>query len=260
MAEPQADSLLEKLRRTGLSRYESSVYLALMQDRTARVAEISRRTGVPQPKVYQALDSLVEKGFCTLGSDAVNRYQPVAPQLALETRLTNLKKEEGSVRELADELERVFASGANAQRWAPPIEIVKGLPQIRRLLVERIHEAEQEILYFGQAPQVPALEVAKALWDRSQAGVAQRLIFEEGYFEPSSERDEEDDLLLGLRGEKRWAKMLPTKMLVIDRKVALLSISRPASESFLVLVFRQAGLVAHCLASFEYAWERARAA
>ena len=32
-------------------------------------ARIARRTGVPQPKVYQALDSLVEKGFCAVGAD-----------------------------------------------------------------------------------------------------------------------------------------------------------------------------------------------
>ena len=62
----KTESLIANLRQVGLSRYEASVYLGLVCDQTARVAEISRRTGVPQPKVYQALESLIEKGCCSL--------------------------------------------------------------------------------------------------------------------------------------------------------------------------------------------------
>jgi sugar-specific transcriptional regulator TrmB len=258
MIDRETPALLEKLRRAGLSRYESAVYLGLVQDRTARVAEISRRTGVPQPKVYQALESLVEKGFCTLGSAAIHRYRPIAPRVALAARLTQLKDEQKEVEELTGELEQLFAAGAQDRLWAPPIEIVKGMSEIRRMLVERIQEARRTILYFGQAPQVPALEVAQALWERAKAGVALRLIFERDYFEQGSERGEEDDLLLSLPGERRWAEELPTKMLIADESVALLSIAKPGSESFLVLALRQEGLVAHCRASFEHAWERAR--
>ncbi len=259
MSDPQTEILLDKLRRAGLSRYEASVYLGLVQDRTARVAEISRRTGVPQPKVYQALESLVEKGFCALGSDVVNRYRPIPPGLAFETHLAGLKQEELALRQLAGELEGIYASGAEERRWAPPIEIVKGLPQIRRLLSEEIQQARAEIHYMGQAPQVPALEVAKALWDRAQAGVQLRMLLEDGYFEAGEQqRVEEDDLLVSLPAERRWTPEVPSKMIVIDSRVALLSIARTGSEGLLALALRQAGLVAHCLASFEHAWERAR--
>ena len=44
----QQESLVESLREIGLNRYEANVYLGLVSDQTARVAEISRRTGVPQ--------------------------------------------------------------------------------------------------------------------------------------------------------------------------------------------------------------------
>jgi len=258
MPDPLPEVLLERLRRAGLSRYESLVYLGLVQDRNARVVEIARRTGVPQPKVYQALDSLVEKGFCALGSDSVNRYRPIEPKLAFTSRSTQLEEERAAVLALAEELEQVFLAGAGEERWAPPIEIVKGLPPIRALLSERIRAARSEVLYFGQAPQVPALEVAKSLWDKAQAGVTLRLVFEDGYFANGEERGEEDDLLRRIPGESRWIDKLPSKMLIVDGSIALLSVAKPGSEGFLLLVLRQKGLVGHCLASFERSWERAR--
>lgn len=252
------DTRLERLRRSGLSRYESLVYLGLVQDRNARVVEIARRTGVPQPKVYQALDSLVEKGFCAIGSDSVNRYRPVEPELALKAQLERLGAQAAEVQGLSRELSAVYRSGAEEQRWAPPIEIVKGLPQIQSLLVQQIHKARSEILYFGQSPQTPALEVAKALWERVHGGVRARLLFDSGYFEGAAERGEEDALLRSLEAEKRVVPKLPAKMILVDGTTAMLSVSRPGSEGFLVLVLRQPGLAAMCVAAFESFWAGAR--
>src|SRR5262245_19044532 len=181
--EPPSDARVERLRQAGLSRYEALVYLGLVQDRNARVVEVARRTGVPQPKVYQALNALVEKGFCAVGCDAVNRYRPVEPRQALDAQRHRLDSQQAELQALATELDDLYRSGAEEQRWAPPVEIVKGLPQIRSLLVERVRLARSEILYFGQAPQFPARDVAQALWDRAQAGLRVRLIFEEGYFD-----------------------------------------------------------------------------
>lgn len=259
MDEQLPDRLLERLRKAGLSRYESLVYHGFVQDRNARVVEIARRTGVPQPKVYQALDSLVEKGFCAVGADAVNRYRPIDPELALQGQVARLGEQQSDVRALSKELAELYRSGEAEQRWAPPIEIVKGLPQVRVLLVESVKQARSEILYFGQSPQVPALEVAQAMWERAEAGVKLRLLFDERYFDGVEERREEDDLLRKVKSEKRRVKDLPSKMIVIDRSTALLSVSKPGSEGFLVLVLRQEGLTGHTLASFEYHWARGKA-
>lgn len=257
MSDPPADAMLERLRNAGLSRYEALVYLGLVQDRNARVVEIARRTGVPQPKVYQALDALVEKGFCAVGADGVNRYRPVDPKLALEGEITRLGEQEAEVKALAEELGATYRSGLAEQRWAPPIEIVKGLPQIRTLIAEQVHQAKTEILYMGQSPQAPALEVAQALWERVETGVRLRLMFDDRYFQYTEERGEEDELLRRVRGERRRVEQLPSKMIIVDRATAMLSVSKPGSEGFLVLVLRQEGLVAHCINSYEHVWARA---
>lgn len=260
MVEQVHDPLLERLRNAGLSRYEALVYLGLVHDRNARVVEIARRTGVPQPKVYQALDSLVEKGFCAVGADSVNRYRPIDPKLALEAEVKRLADRGSDVRALAGELGTVYRSGLEEQRWAPPIEIVKGLPQIRTLLADQLRHARTEILYFGQSPQIPALEVAQTLWERAQAGVKVRMLVDDRYFDaPNQQRSEEEDLLRKVKAERRKLPQLPSKMIVIDQATALLSVTKPGTEGFLVLALRQEGLAAHCLASFEHYWAKATA-
>src|SRR4030095_16323117 len=108
MNEQLPEQLLDRLRKAGLSRYESLVYLGFVQDRNARVVEIARRTGVPQPKVYQALDSLVEKGFCALGADAVNRYRPIDPSLAFQGQIARLAAQASDVQGLAKELGELY--------------------------------------------------------------------------------------------------------------------------------------------------------
>ena len=110
----------------------------------------------------------------------------------------------------------------------------------------------------GKAPQIAALEVAEALWDRAESGIKLRVIFEEDFFDGNEERKEEDALYERMRADKRETKAVPTKMLVVDRSSAMLSIPRGGSEGFLMLVLRQSGLVQHCLASFEQSWDRAR--
>lgn len=257
---PDHDNLLESLRNVGLNRYESAVYLGLVTDQAARIAEIARRTGVPQPKVYQALDALVEKGFCSIGTDSVNKYRPIAPRVALEGTVAKLRRQEQEALSLAEELEALRLAGQGQELWAPPIEVVKGTNQIVRLLVDRIHAASEEILFLGKRPQIPALEMAQAMWDKGNEGCSIQLLLETDYLTPLEDDEEsakEVELFRTMKAERRQLDHLPTKALIIDRNIALLSISRRGGDSFLVLVLRQGGFVEHVLASFERHWEMA---
>ena len=262
MDEASRDTLIERLRRVGLNRYEGAVYLGLVTDQTARVAEISRRTGVPQPKVYQALDALVEKGFCAIGSDSVNRYRPIEPEVAIGAFIGKLREEEESAKVLSSELETLLQEGVGRELWAPPIEVLKGMRQIRSFMVDQVAAAKKELLFFGKSPHIPALEIAQAISDRSKEGVPIKSVVDPEYLagaKQKSELAEQVELYRHLEHvEIREIDTLPTKLLIVDRKVAMLSISRSGGESFLVLVLRHEGYVNHVLASFELHWERAR--
>jgi sugar-specific transcriptional regulator TrmB len=260
--EPQdREALLDGLRRCGLNGYESAVYLGLVTDQDAKVAEISKRTGVPQPKVYQALESLVEKGFCAVGSDAVNRYRPIPPRVALEGHVAGLRAQQSAAADLGRVLEDLLQRGKGKELWAPPVEVVKGMRQIVKLLSERIDAAQSEVLCFCKGPHLAALEIAQALRRATARGVSLRLLSDESYYDSDEAHEEQIALYRNMPGEKRELEHVPSKMVLVDRQIALLSVLRPATvraEDFMVLALRQEGLVQHFLASFEHAWERAK--
>lgn len=260
MEEPKSDSLLAGLRAVGLSRYEANVYLGLIRDQTARVAEISRRTGVPQPKVYQALESLTEKGFCSLGADEVNRYRPLPPEDVLEGFALRKQEEAEKARRLAVELEALRREGQGQSLWAPPVEIVKGLRHAQRVLSEQLVHVVEEIGLLGKLPLEPSLEVVLALREAVGRGARMRVVSEPGYLDPSGEPSEAVRTLLALPFERRQVSLLPTKLVLLDRRLALTSVPRPGEgEDIVLLAVRNPGLVEHFLTSFEAIWARARA-
>ena len=261
MESSSTDGLLESLRTVGLNRYEASVYIGLVTDQTAKVVEISRRTGVPQPKVYQALDALVEKGFCSIGTDSVNKYRPIPPRVAIEGTIVKLKRQEAEARVLADELEVLRIAGQGQALWAPPIEIVKGTRQIAELVIDHVQSANEEILFCGKQPTIPSLEMAQSMWDKAESGCRIRLLLEKNYLEPvegSAESEKEVELFRSMKADMRELDHVPTKVLIVDSSIAMLSISRKGGDSFLVLALRQAGFIEHVVASFDFHWERAQ--
>src|SRR5579872_5372308 len=78
MAEP-ASSIAEKLTQLGFSQYEARTYVGLLTAGGATGYSIANETGVPQPKVYETLRRLVDRGAATLIGERPARYAAVYP-------------------------------------------------------------------------------------------------------------------------------------------------------------------------------------
>jgi sugar-specific transcriptional regulator TrmB len=76
---------IQQLRKIGLSGYESQVYLALLGETNAPASRIVRKSGVPQSKVYGALESLIQHGFAEQVLGEVKMYRGVPPRQAFAT-------------------------------------------------------------------------------------------------------------------------------------------------------------------------------
>ena len=255
MAPPDLTALVDRLRKVGLSRYEASIYTGLLLDAKAKISEISKRTGVPQPKAYQALDSLVDKGFCLVGPDVVNRYRALPPEVAIAGFIEGLHDAERHATGLVTELTDLQQQGEGQDLWAPPFEIVKGSRQVNMIVLERIECAKETIRFFAKAPALPSADVREALVRAFERGVTMRCVYEEPYLA----QDEVKDDVLGMRElgvEDRIVDELPTKMVLFDERSAMNSISTQRGEGFMALVLRHHGMVQHMLASFELQWER----
>ena len=247
--------LVARLREVGLSRYEASIYVGLLTDATAKISEISKRTGVPQPKAYQALDSLLDKGFCVVGPDVVNRYRALPPSIALSGYIESLHTAETSANALVGQLSVLQEKGRGRELWAPPFEVIKGSRQVNQLLEERIEAATEEIRVLGKSPAVTDAEWLVALSGALERGLALRFVFERAYLDEIDRPAEALAPFLGLE-DVRAAESLPTKLLIFDGRAALTFVTSERGEDFLALLLRDPGLVAHMVASWERSWER----
>ena len=72
----QAD-LVKALNDFGLTGYEAKTYLALLEIHPAHGNDISRRSGVPGPKIYETLDRLKQKGLVAALETTPVTYEPL---------------------------------------------------------------------------------------------------------------------------------------------------------------------------------------
>jgi len=67
-------NLIECLMKTGLTRHESELYIALCREGELTGYEAAKVTGIPRANAYQALAALVEKGGAYLVERSVPHY------------------------------------------------------------------------------------------------------------------------------------------------------------------------------------------
>src|SRR5579875_2688584 len=72
-----------KLQQVGLNAYEARSYVVLMGHARFKALELAGRAHVPRQKIYEVLDSLVEKGFAQVVQDKTKLFSAVDPSLAI---------------------------------------------------------------------------------------------------------------------------------------------------------------------------------
>src|SRR5262250_1664803 len=73
----------QRLQALGLNAYEARSYLVLVGHPRFKALELAARAHVPRQKIYEVLDSLVEKGFAQVIQDKTKLFSAVQPSLAI---------------------------------------------------------------------------------------------------------------------------------------------------------------------------------
>jgi sugar-specific transcriptional regulator TrmB len=84
--------LIRSLRVLGLSNYEAKVYAALVLFDHAEAKEITDFLSLSKPSVYEALESLAEKGLTVRQSSKPARFSAVSPDMAIGILLEDHEK------------------------------------------------------------------------------------------------------------------------------------------------------------------------
>src|ERR1051326_8931410 len=89
-----------RLQQLGLNAYESRSYLVLLGHPKFKALELAARAHVPRQKIYEVLDSLVEKGFAQVVQEKTKLFSAVEPTLAIPSYLA--RKRQALEQELTD--------------------------------------------------------------------------------------------------------------------------------------------------------------
>ncbi len=78
------DSVLEKLKKVGLTEYEAKTYLALLNTHLSTATKAAEKSQVPRTKIYSVLESLRDKGWVKVYSGVPLLFRAVEPTAVFE--------------------------------------------------------------------------------------------------------------------------------------------------------------------------------
>ena len=148
LAEVDFQRFWRRLQQLGLNAYESRSYLVLLGHPKFKALELAARAHVPRQKIYEVLDSLVEKGFAQVVQEKTKLFSAVEPSLAipgylarkrqtLEQELTDNGRA-GSA--LIDDLKNLYSEGQGGRGTLDFLRIVtepaQTAAEYRRMLSE----------------------------------------------------------------------------------------------------------------------------
>ncbi len=102
--------LVQLMKNFGLGEYEAKVYLALVSLGPSRAGQVSVESNIPQSKIYDVLNSLVDKEVIEIFSGRPKEYKAVSPNVFLKTMFETKEKELSSLKQRVKEVGDLFKS------------------------------------------------------------------------------------------------------------------------------------------------------
>ena len=86
----ELNNLIEAMMELGLNKYESKAYINLLKNPNITAYELGNLSGIPQAKIYETMNKLLEKNLVNIISNNPKKYICVEYEDFLE------RKENGS--------------------------------------------------------------------------------------------------------------------------------------------------------------------
>ncbi len=145
------DRIIAHLKELELSTYEATIYATLIAHPTMTASALCKETGIPDTKIYYALEGLSEKGMLTVRKGNPKIYRPIPPKEAianLKQRLTERldeKLKEADV--FVDMITPVFESAEKPEELEVAY-IIRGQNNITNRMKALIDTAHREVTLF----------------------------------------------------------------------------------------------------------------
>ncbi len=254
-----------RLQQLGLNAYEARSYLVLVGHPRFKALELAARAHVPRQKIYEVLDSLVEKGFAQVVQEKTKLFSAVEPDLAipsyLERRAVALQQELTDQSRMAgglvEDLASAYSTGQGGRGTLDYLRIVSEPAQTAAQYRRMLQEVQHEYMEFSRPPYAVDPLDEQLVKQAHQRGVACRLLFEAGSL---------DEAHLARVGEYvhtgvlvRELQSLPMKLALFDGTRGMIALLDPVitKPTWTSVVFDHSGLAEAMRGLFEDYWRRA---
>lgn len=254
-----------RLQQLGLNAYEARSYLVLVGHPRFKALELAARAHVPRQKIYEVLDSLVEKGFAQVVQEKTKLFSAVEPSMAipsfLERRAQLLQQELTDQSRMADglmeDLMSAYSEGQGGRGTLDYLRIVSEPAQIAAQYRKMLADVEREYVEFSRPPYAVDPLDEQLVKQARLRGVNCRLLFESGSLDEDHLQRLDEYKTVGV--DVRQLASLPMKLALFDDSrgmIALLDpvITKPAWTS---VIFDHAGMAEAMKGLFEDYWRRA---
>lgn len=247
----------------GLSNLAESVYLTMLEFPEAGVEELCRVLRLDRERLQEALEDLARMSLLNTPASDARPPRPVSPEVGLAMLLARrhaeVARHQQEIEESRAALEALLAKHAASRPRSPEPEVrrVEGIAAIRARLHELAGSCVWEACSFmpGGAQAAAGLNCGALDAEAIARGVRLRTVYLD------SVRNHQPTLeyarwLTELGGEVRTTPTLPMRLLVVDRRLALVPVDNDDSSA-LALEISSSGLLSGLVALFNSTWKNA---
>jgi sugar-specific transcriptional regulator TrmB len=257
------------LQQVGLNAYEARSYLVLMGHPRFKALELAARAHVPRQKIYEVLDSLVEKGFAQVIQEKTKLFSAVDPSLAIPAYLARrtkllqneLAEQARLANSLIEDLRGAYQSGQGGTGTLDFLSLVNDPTQTAVHYRRMLASADSVYAEFSRSPFAVDPLDEDLVRDAASRGVKCRLLIERTS-PPDLTHEERLKEYRELGVDIRFCDRLPLKLALFDGKCGLLAVLDPVltRPAWTAVVFEHEALAEAMAGLFESYWTRAEAA
>lgn len=247
------------LEALGLSEDEERAYQRLVARSSESAEDLADALGLEAGAAAVVLADLEEKGLVARSVADPDRFAASPPAVALGALITErhdaLRRAQLQLASLAE----TYRSGAAERTLVDVMEVVRGPQAVAQRFLQLQRGARSEVLAFVKASVAVVSPEENVDEDRAQErGVSYRVVIEARTFDRPGYFDEVRRMVEA-GGACRVRDSVPTRLLVVDRELALLPLlGQDDDRGSGALLVHPSGLLDALVALFELEWAGGR--
>jgi sugar-specific transcriptional regulator TrmB len=255
----------KRLQQIGLNAYEARSYLVLVGHPRFKALELAARAHVPRQKIYEVLDSLVEKGFAHVVQEKTKLFSAVEPEMAIPAYLDRrgqqleheLSEQSRLGIDLVGDLKASYSEGQGGKGTLDYLRLVSDPNQTAAQYRRMLSEVKREYVEFSRPPYAVDPLDEQLVKQARRRGVRCRLLLESGEATEQHRARLAEYANLGV--EIREVESLPMKLALFDDNHGLVALLDPVvtKPTWTSIVFEHDGFAEAMRGLFEDRWQHA---